>query len=185
MVCPRCIWVIKQVLIELEIQWTTVDLGVVEFEAPVVGERLNQFAARIETFGFVLLNDSRNKQVEEIKNLLIKVLQKDSIEPHFSVKKYLSSNINREYTFLSRLFSEKEGMTIEHYFILLKLEKVKELLTYGELSLSQIATILGYSSVQHLSAQFKKAFGISARKHKLTSTFNRITLDDVGANKVI
>lgn len=184
MVCPRCIWVIKQILTEMDILWKTVDLGVVDLKEPLSQEQLPHFTTRIESLGFQLLNDSRDKQVEEIKNLLMKVLQADCIEPHFSVRKYLSASISKEYSYLSRLFSDKESTTIEHYFILLKLEKVKELLTYGELSLSEIATCLGYSSVQHLSAQFRKAFGVSARKFKLTQTLKRITLDNVCENSV-
>lgn len=180
MVCPRCILVIERELSDLNISAKSIELGVAEFENALSEEQVNKISQRIVPLGFEILQDNRNKQVEGIKSLLIKALQQEAIEPHFSVKKYLSSNINKEYSYLSKLFSETEGATIEHYFILLKIEKVKELLSYHEYTLSEIALKLGYSSVQHLSTQFKKALGISTRDFKNSLVFKRKAIDQVG-----
>lgn len=180
MVCPRCILVIERELKELNIPAKAIDLGVVEFAEAISEEKVNQLAARIIPLGFELLNDCKSRQVEEIKNLLIKALQAGKVEQHFSFKKYLSAHICREYSNLSKLFSEKEGITVEQYFIVLKLEKVKELLTYGELTLNEIAWNLGYSSVQHLSAQFKKVLGTSTRHFKTSVMSKRKTIDEIG-----
>jgi len=180
MVCPRCILVIERELVDLNMQ-ARVTLGFIEFEYQLSKEQIEQIASRIVPLGFEILIDSKNKQVEEIKNLLIKVFHAGKIEPHFSVKKYLSSHIIKEYSYLSKLFSEKEGITIEQYFILLKLEKVKELLTYGEHRVNEIAWNLGYSSVQHLSTQFKRVLGVSTRDFKARLS-NRNSIDQVGVN---
>lgn len=180
MVCPRCIMVIQRALDELHITAKSVELGVVALEKPLSELQMEQLTTHLEALGFEILNDPKHRQVEEIKSWLIKVLREEKLAPHFSVKKYLSANICKEYSYLSKLFSEKEGITIEQYFILLKLEKVKEFLSYGELSLGEIAWTLGYSSVQHLSSQFKKAFGISAREFKGALVFKRKAIDQVG-----
>jgi AraC family transcriptional regulator len=181
MVCPRCILVIDRELKELNLFPKNIELGIVEFESPLTEEQINSISLRLVPLGFELLNDSRNKQVEEIKNLLIKIIQGNKVEGHFSVKKYLSLHICKEYSYLSKLFSEKESITIEQYFILLKLEKVKELITYGEQTLNDIAWSLGYSSVQHLSAQFKRVLGMSTREFKNSISMKRKSIDQVGS----
>ena len=117
-----------------------------------------------------------------MKNLLIKKLQADKVEEHFSIKQYLSAHIGKEYSYVSKLFSQKEGRTIEQYFILLKLEKVKELISYGEKTLNEIALALGYSSVQHLSSQFKRVMGVSTRHFKGSLLSSRKTIDQIGTN---
>lgn len=117
--------------------------------------------------------------MEEIKHLLIPKLRERKMEKHFSVKTYLSFRIGRDYSYLSRLFSEAEGITVENYFILLRLEKTKELISYGEYTLSEIASDVGYSSVQHLSAQFKKILGISTREFKSSLSTKRKFIDQV------
>ena len=184
MVCPRCVLVIRRELDELNIAAKSIELGVIEFELPLTEEQTNEIASRIVPLGFEILNDARNRQVEEIKNLLIKALQADKLEAHFSVKKFLSAKICKEYSYISKLFSEKEGMTIEDYFILLIVEKVKELLTYGECTLNEIAWKFGYSSVQHLSGQFKKLLGVSTTKFKSSLTARRKAIDQVGIRAI-
>ena len=129
------------------------------------------------------MQDQKERQVEEIKNLLIKKLQEAPIEEHFSVKKYLTSSIPKDYSNLSKLFSERVGITIEYYFILLRLEKVKELLSYGEDTLMEIARSLGYSSVQHLSAQFKKVVGVSTTTFKNNIAIKRKPVDQISENE--
>ena len=184
MVCPRCIMVIERELKELEFTPVSIELGFVEFEHSLSNTDIESIDKKISPLGFEILNDNKKKQVEEIKNILIQALQDNNLEGHFSVKRYLSSKICKEYSLLSKLFSEKEGITIEHYFILLKLEKVKELISYGELTLNEIAINLGYSSVQHLSSQFKKTLGISTREYKNSIKSKRHSLDQVSPNPI-
>lgn len=180
MVCPRCIMVVEIEAQELALPVKVVDLGSIEFNvAPNDGD-LKKFEARLVQLGFEVLRDGKNKQVEEVKNLLILKLQEGKLEEHFSIKKYLSAKIGKEYSYISKLFSQKEGLTIEQYFILLKLEKVKELITYGEKTLNEISWALGYSSVQHLSSQFKRVLGVSTRHFKNSILSKRLTIDQVG-----
>jgi len=183
MVCSRCIMVVKQVLKKMKLHQVHVELGVAEVENPLNDQQLNKLSKKFLKLGFEILDNQKEKLIEEIKNLFVKKLQEDKIEEHFSVKTYLSSSINKDYSYLSRLFSETERMTIEHYFILLKLEKVKELISYGEHTLNEIAWRLGYSSVQHLSTQFKKVVGISTTTFKNNLTIKRKAIDQVAGNK--
>lgn len=183
MVCPRCILVVRQELAKLGIYTDKVELGYVEFKDEIQPSQLEAIASHLEPLGFELLHDPKNKQVEEIKNRLIQKLQGEKLEEHFSIKKYLSQYIGKEYSYASKLFSQREGITIEQYFILLKLEKVKELITYGELTLNEIAWKLGYSSVQHLSSQFKRVLGVSTRAFKSTLMAGRKAIDQVGIDK--
>ena len=106
-------------------------------------------------------------------------MQSGEVEEHFSITNFLSKALNKEYSYISRLYSEVEGITIEHFFILQKIEKVKELLVYGELNLSEISYQLGYSSVAHLSAQFKKVTGLTPSHFKKMGSRLRHPLDDV------
>lgn len=181
MVCPRCIMAVERELQELRLPAKHVELGIAEFESTLTQQQVASINSRLLPLGFVLLNDTKHKQVEQIKYLLIGLLQQGGIEPHFSVKKFLSANISKEYSYLSKMFSEKEGITIENYFILLKLEKVKELITYGEETLNEIAWRLGYSSVQHLSSQFKRVLGMSTTSFKTSLTEKRKSIDGIGA----
>jgi AraC family transcriptional regulator len=117
--------------------------------------------------------------IEKIKNLLIQKVQTGNIEDHFGIAKYISDNIYKEYSSISRLFSAVEGVTIEQFFILQKIEKTKEWLIYDEQSLSQIAFNLGYSSTQHLSNQFRKATGMTPSQFKQLGAVHRKSIDDI------
>lgn len=129
--------------------------------------------------GFEVLDDKKQKQIERIKGLLIKKVQSGSIEEHFSIIEFLSSALHKDYSYITRLFSEVEGITIEQYFILQKIEKVKEWLVYGEMNLSEISYRLGYSSVAHLSSQFKKVTGLTPSHFKKLGPSHRQALDKV------
>lgn len=183
MVCPRCIMVVEKEAQDLTLPVKAVDLGSIEFTTMLNDGDLKKFETRLVELGFEVLRDSKNKQIEEVKNLLILKLQEGKVEVHFSIKKYLSPKVGKEYSYISKLFSQKEGLTIEQYFILLKLEKVKELITYGEKTLNEIAWNLGYSSVQHLSSQFKRVLGVSTRYFKNSLLTKRLTIDQVGTSK--
>lgn len=179
MVCPRCIMVVEKEAQDLALPVKAVELGSIEFSSTPNDGDLKKFEARLVELGFEVLRDNKNKQIEEVKNWLILKLQDGKVEEHFSIKKYLSAKIGKEYSYISKLFSQKEGLTIEQYFILLKLEKVKELITYGEKALNEISWALGYSSVQHLSSQFKRVLGISTTAFKTSLIEKRKSIDEI------
>ncbi|MBK8495639.1 MAG: AraC family transcriptional regulator [Chitinophagaceae bacterium] len=184
MVCNRCIMVVKQELVKLKLQPAIVSLGEVELQKPASDKQLLQLNERLQELGFELLDDQKKKQIEKIKNLLIDKVQSGSLEEHFSISSVLSKALNKEYSYISRLFSEVEGITVEQFFILQKTEKVKEWLVYAELNLSEISWRLGYSSVAHLSAQFKKVTGLTPSHFKKLGHSHRHPLDSVQNNKL-
>ena len=168
MVCNRCIMVVKQELGKMKLQPLHVAMGEVELKKTLTAQQQLLLNERLKTVGFELLDDQKQKQIEKIKNLLINTIQGADIQEHFSISSFLNKELHKDYSTLSRLFSEVEAITIEQFFILQKIEKVKELLVYAELNLSEIAWKLGYSSVAHLSAQFKKITGLTPGSFKKT-----------------
>jgi AraC family transcriptional regulator len=161
MVCNRCILVVKQELVKMNLQPLHVGMGEVELKEPLKETQKEQLDQKLKALGFELLDDKKQKLIEKIKTLIIQKVQQHELEEHFSISDFLAKNLLKDYSSISRLFSEVEGITIEQFFILQKLEKVKEWLIYNEYSLSEIAWKLGYSSVAHLSAQFKKITGLT------------------------
>lgn len=166
MVCNRCVIVVKQELEKLKMLPALVTMGEVELPKQATDKQLTSLSERLKELGFELLDDQKQKQIEKIKNLLIAKVQSGDIGEHFSISSFLVKKLNKDYSSISRLFSEVEGITIEHFFILQKIEKVKELLIYGEMNLNEITYQLDYSSAAHLSAQFKKVTGLSPREFK-------------------
>lgn len=166
MVCHRCILAVQKQFDDLEIPLLHIGLGEVEVKSRLTAAQRQQLDARLQSLGFALLDDQKQQQIEKIKTLLINKIQSGQLEEHFSLSEFLSSAIHKEYSQLSRLFSSVESITIEQFFILQKMEKVKEWLVYNEDSLSEIAWKLGYSSVAHLSAQFKKVTGLTPTAFK-------------------
>jgi AraC family transcriptional regulator len=179
MVCNRCILFIEQELGKLQIQADQIGLGEVVLSKKITKEQQAALSERIQALGFELIEDSKKKIIEKIKNLLIEHIQHGKINEHFSIGKFLSQHFQKDYNSMARLFSDVESITIEHYFILQKIEKVKEWLAYDELTLSEIAWKLGYSSVSHLSAQFKKVTGLTPSHFKKMGNKRRISLDQV------
>lgn len=179
MVCTRCILVVRQELERVGLTPVQVNLGEAELAAMPGTRQISQLSQRLEELGFELLDDRRKKEIERIKNLLTKKVQEGALEEHFVISVYLGEAIRKDYPALSRLFSEVEGITIEQYFILQKIEKVKEWLAYGELTLSEIAWKLGYSSVAHLSAQFRKVTGMTPSAFKKGGGRRRVPLDKI------
>src|SRR5258708_4468476 len=177
MVCNRCITAVKQQLEKLTDKPFSVSLGEVVLEEPLKEKQTTHFRESLNASGFELLDDQKQKQIEKIKNLLVAKVQKGELEEHFILSEYLSTALGKDYSHSSRLFSEVEGITIEQYFILLKIEKVKEWLAYDELSLKEIAWQLGYSSTAHLSAQFKKMTGLTPSHFSKTGHSGRKPLD--------
>ena len=179
MVCDRCKFVIQTVLDEMSLVAINVKLGEVEFrDADISAEILRQFQVRIEQFGFELINDKKGRIIENIKNHIIALVQREPSEK-LKLSTYLSDRLHHDYNSLSNLFSSVEGVTIEHYFIMQKIEKTKELLVYDELTLTEIAHRLGYSSVAHLSRQFTKLTGLTPSNFRKMRDKIRLPLDKV------
>lgn len=179
MVCNRCILVVKQELEKLKLQSTHISLGEVELAKPASSKQLEELNKNLYQLGFELLDNQKQKQIEKVKTLLIKKVQTGDIEEHFSIIDFLSKHFHKDYSAISRLFSDVEGITIEQFFILQKIEKVKELLVYAELNLNEISYKLGYSSVAHLSAQFKKITGLTSSHFKAIGYSQRKSLDNI------
>jgi AraC family transcriptional regulator len=179
MVCNRCILVVKQELEKIKLAPVMVTMGEVELAKAPTEKQLKQLDESMKNLGFELLDDQKKKQIEAVKNVLIKKVQSGEIEEHFRLSDYLQKKLNKDYSGISRLFSDVEGMTVEQYFILQKIEKVKELLVYDELNLNEISYKLGYSSTAHLAAQFKKATGLTTGHFKKLGPLHRQSLDNV------
>ena len=179
MVCNRCIMVVKQELENLKLKPLKVSMGEAELSKQPSVKQMQQLNSRLLQLGFEILDDKKQKQIEKIKSLLIKKVQSGDVEEHFSISEYLSNALHKDYSYISRLFSEVEGITVEQFFILQKIEKVKEWLVYGELNLSEISFRLGYSSVAHISAQFKKITGLTPSHFKKLGNPLRKSLDEL------
>ena len=179
MVCNRCIMVVRQLLEELGHPPVRISLGEVETGKSLLPDELEKLRKKLVGYGFELIDDSKSQLIEKIKNTIIQVVHhsnEDSKENHSS---YIESHLNRDYAYLSTLFSEVEGTTIEKFIIHQKIERVKELLVYNELTLSEIADKMGYSNVAYLSSQFKKVTGLTPSHFKQVKENKRKSLDEV------
>lgn len=179
MVCNRCILVVKQELDKLHIQSSSITLGEVQTVAELQKELIDQLSVNLATLGFELLNDSKQQLIEKIKNIIIQQVHYSNEEKHANYSDILANATHKDYSYLSSLFSEVEGITIEKYIINQKIEKVKELIIYDELTLSEISYKLGYSSVGHLSNQFKKVTGLTPSHFKEIGRNRRKPLDKI------
>ena len=177
MVCHRCILAVEQILVDMKYTAVEIKLGEVEIKETLGDQALLKLTEKLEAIGFELLNDKERQLVAQIKALLVALLQEEYFALETPLSTYLASELNREYLNLTQLFSQMESTTIEQYFIKLKIEKVKELLVYDELSLKEIAFRLNYSSVAHLSTQFKKITGMTPTEFKQVTTPHRRQLD--------
>ncbi len=176
MVCPRCIAAVEQTFSSFGYEPLDVALGEVKIKETISSEQLNEIADALAKQGFELLDDQKKQTIVKIKTIIIENIQNE-IQNNTSFSELISSKLNKEYSALSKLFSSTEGITIEQYIILQKIEKVKELIIYDELNLSEIAYKLGYSSVAHLSSQFKKVIGLSPSEFKKQGSRSRNSLD--------
>jgi AraC-like DNA-binding protein len=170
--------VVRQEMEKLKMATETVGMGEVVLAKPPTENQMKALDKNLGELGFEILDSAKQRQIEKIKTLLIKKVQSGDLEEHFSLSDFLSKAIHKDYSSISRLFSEVNGITIEQFFILQKIEKVKEWLVYDELTVSEIAWKLGYSSVAHLSAQFKKVTGLTAGSFKKRGG-GRTSLDQV------
>lgn len=180
MVCPRCIKVIKDEFEKLDISVNKVDLGIVETTMELDAHQIETVRIVLEENGFELIDDKKCQLIDNIKTLIIdKVHHSTESNNAINSSDYIAREIGYDYSYLSNLFSSVEGITIEKYIINQKIEKVKELLVYDELSLNEISYQLGYSSVQHLSNQFKKVTGLTPSHFKKLGGNKRKSLDEV------
>jgi AraC-like DNA-binding protein len=179
MVCNRCKWVVKNELEKLGHNVMVMRLGEVELKEEASPQQVEQIEKKLVEFGFELISDRSSQLIETMKTTLISLVQEPDKLEKINLSDYLSSSLHRDYSSLSKLFSEVEGITIEQFFILQKIERAKELLVYDEMSLTQIAYDLGYSSVAHLSSQFKKVTGLTPSHFKQLRGDKRKPLDGV------
>ncbi len=178
MVCPRCISAVEKVLTDINVKPLQVRLGEVTLSKELNAKQSILFKKQLESLGFEQLDDSRTQQIEQIKAIVINHIQHLE-DGKFVFSDIIANNLNKEYSQLSKLFSLTEGITIEQYIILQKIEKVKELLRYNQMNLSEIADKMGYSSVAHLSSQFKKTIGLTPSQFKTQSIILRKPLDSI------
>ena len=179
MVCARCEMAVETLLDEMNISVSSIKLGEVEISKILDDTEKKLLAEKLKSLGIELLDDKISKTIERIKNLIVNVVHHQNEQLKVNLSHYLADYLKQDYSTLSNLFSETEGVTIEHYFIAQKIEKVKELLIYNELSLSEIAFQLNYSSVAHLSNQFKKTTGITPTQFKQLKEKKRKQIDEV------
>jgi YesN/AraC family two-component response regulator len=177
MVCDRCKMVVRSELEKLGLHPLSVELGEVEFDRDISEEEKQRINERFTVLGFELIDDRKSRLIERVKTLVIDLVHHSGKHIHVNLSDYLTQHIPLEYNYLSNLFSEIEGTTIEKFHIAQKTERVKELLVYGELSLSEIADQMGYSSVAYLSAQFKKVTGLTPSHFKNIRDAKRKPLD--------
>lgn len=180
MVCDRCIMVVKQLFTDLDIEFHRIQLGQIALKKEPNAEQLEQIRSLLQQHGFELLDDKKSKTVEKIKTTIVSLIHgTEAEELNLKLSAILEEKLQTDYHYLSTLFSSVEGVTIERYTILQRIEKVKELLMYDEKSLSEIAYEMGYSSVQHLSQQFKKITGLTPSHFKQLKENKRKPLDKI------
>lgn len=179
MVCNRCIMAVQKLLEDSGFITTDVQLGEVTIQVTPDEAEKKQLQDNLKKLGFELIDDKKSRIIEKIKTLIIDLVHHHDGELKKNLSEVLSNELKHDYTYLSNLFSEVEGTTIEKYFIAQKIERVKELLVYDELSLSEIAFRLNYSSVAYLSNQFKKVTGLTPSHFKQIKADKRKPLDKV------
>lgn len=179
MVCSRCIAAVDSIFNNMGIDVSQISLGEVETKNHLSDNTLRTLDLKLKSIGFEIVQGATQKLIEKIKTLVIQKLSDEDLPEDFVLSQFLSSALHRDYSALSKLFSQNENVTLEHYFILQKIEKVKELLLYRERNLTEISQKLGYKSVQHLSAQFRKITGFSPTQFLNSKERKRIALDKI------
>ena len=167
MVSNRCKMIVKSELEKFGFHFLIVDLGEVEIMENISDDQYILLNKNLENSGLELLNDKKRVLVEKIKNAIVELVYYSEEQPKVNLSDYISGKLNYEYTYLANLFSESQSFTIEHFFLEHKIERVKELLIYEKKSLTEIAYLLNYSSVAHLSNQFKKMTGLTPSNYKI------------------
>jgi AraC-like DNA-binding protein len=179
MVCIRCKMVVKDELANLGLHYTRVELGEAEILETISVVQHDQFRDALLKSGLELMDDKKSMLIEKIKNAIVELVHYSQEPLTIKFSEFLSRKLNHDYTYLANLFSEVQGTTIEKFFISHKIERVKELLVYNELNLTEIAFLMHYSSVAHLSAQFKKMTGLTPSHFKQLREKRRNMLENM------
>ena len=179
MVCPRCIMAVTNCLEGLGVHPLSVELGSASLEEPLDEETRRRIKEALTPLGFELLDNPQAQLVEQVKTALIALVHYNKEPLRTNLSRYLADRLHTDYSSLSKLFSETTGTTIEKYFIAQKIERAKELIVYGELTLNEIADQLGYSSAAYLSSQFKSVTGLTPTHFKLLKENRRKALDEL------
>lgn len=179
MVSTRCKMIVKEELIKLGVKYVYIDLGAVELAEELTKSQYEKLRIALGTCGLELMDDKKAMLIEKIKNVIIEMVHYSDELPKVNYSEYISEKLKLDYTYMSKAFSEVKGVTIEHYIIAQKIERVKELLLYDELNLTQISYMMNYSSVAHLSQQFKKVTGLTPSFFKKLKENKRKSIDDI------
>ncbi len=179
MVSIRCKMVVKSELEKLGLHYTSVELGEINIVETLSPQQSEELKTGLGRSGLELMDDKRSMIIERIKNVIVEMIHYSDELPKVNFSEFISSKLNYDYTYLSNLFSEVQGTTIEHFIILHKIERAKELLTYNEMSLTEIAELMQYSSVAHLANQFKKVTGLTSSHFKAILVKRRKALEDM------
>jgi AraC-like DNA-binding protein len=179
MVSIRCKMVVKEELDKLGLCYVILDLGTVELMDDLTTDQRHQLNLALLQSGLELMDDKKTVLIEKIKSVIIEMVHYTDVLPKVTYSDYISAKLGLDYTHISKIFSEVKGITIEQFIIAHKIERVKELLLYDELNLTQISYILNYSSVSHLSHQFKKVTGLTPSFFKQLKDKKRTTLENI------
>ena len=180
MVSNRCKLAVREELKKLGLHFIVVDLGVVEIMENISIEKRQMLKEGLLVSGLELMDDKKAILIEKIKNIIIEMVHYSEEVIKINFSDFLAEKLNHNYTYLANLFSEVQGITIEHFIISHKIERIKELIIYGELNITEIAWKMGYSSVAHLSSQFKKVTGLSPSHFKQLKDKRRNPIEEVG-----
>jgi AraC-like DNA-binding protein len=180
MVSARCKMAVKEELKKLGLHFVVVDLGEVEIMEDISSDQREKLKLGLVSSGLELMDDKRAMLIERINNVIIDMVHHSDEVPKMNYSDYLSEKLDYDYTYLSNLFSEVKGITIQQFIIIHKIERAKELLLYGELNLTEISYKLHYSSVAHLSNQFKKVTGLTPSDYKKIKDKKRRPLEEIG-----
>jgi AraC-like DNA-binding protein len=175
---------VKEILKKLGLHFVVVDLGEIDIMEDISGEELDNFRSALSDGGFELMDNTRVILIERIINVIIQMVHhtEEMIKINFS--DFLSEKLNHDYNYMSKIFSEVKGITIQQFIIIHKVEKIKELLLYGELNLTEISYRLNYSSVSHLSNQFRKVTGLSPSDFKHLKSKKRNSIEEIGISNI-
>lgn len=179
MVSLRCKLMVKQELDKLGLQYTSIELGMIDLNETITDELKQDLKSNLAMSGLELLDDKKSILIDKIKNVVIEMIHYSDEVPRVNYSELISEKLNYDYTYLSNTFSEVKGITIQHFIIKHKIEKAKELILYDELNLTEIAYKLHYSSVAHLSNQFKKVTGQSPSFYKKISEKRKSNLENL------
>jgi AraC-like DNA-binding protein len=180
MVSTRCKMIVKEELKSLGLHFILVGLGEVEIMENITNEQREQLKTALHNCGLELMEDKKAILIEKIKSVVVEMVHYADELPKTNFSDYLAQKLNHDYTYMANLFSEVQGTTIEHFIIAHRIERIKELITYDEMNITEIAWKLNYSSVAHLSNQFKKATGLSPSHFKKLKDKRRNPIEDIG-----